>query len=312
MNTPRTDLNSRVAAVRRFNRFYTRQIGVLNERLLRSRFSLTEARVLYELARREKPTAAGLSRELGVDAGYLSRIIHGFEKQKFIQRVPAEADGRQSLLSLTARGLEAFAGLNARSDEEIRTMLSGLSESEQIRMVGAMETIENLLGDRRPKHASPYLLRPHQVGDMGWVVHRHGVLYAQEYGWDERFEALVAGIVKRFIERYDPKRERCWIAERDGAPVGSVFVVQRSQNVAQLRMLLVEPQARGLGIGRRLVDECLRFARQAGYRRIMLWTNDVLVSARKIYEAAGFSLKHEAPHHSFGHDLVGQTWELKL
>ena len=298
--------------MRRFNRFYTRQIGILNEGLLRGRFSLAEARVLYELAHSERPTAAGLSRELGVDAGYLSRIIRGFEKQKLIQRVPAEADGRQSLVSMTARGQAAFAALNARSDEEIRAMLGRLSESEQIRMVEAMGTVESLLESRRPNHATPYLLRPHHVGDMGWVVHRHGALYAQEYGWDERFEALVAGIVKKFIDRYDPKRERCWIAEREGVPVGSVFVVKRSESVAQLRMLLVEPQARGLGIGRRLVDECLRFARQAGYRKIMLWTNDVLVSARKIYEAAGFRLKHEAPHDSFGHDLVGQTWELKL
>ena len=310
-----TDLDRRIAEVRRFNRFYTRQIGVLNEGLLRSPFSLAEARVLYELAQRDKPTASALRLELNLDAGYLSRILRDFERRGLIKKRAAK-DGRQSLLSLTAHGSAAFARLNARSHEEVRTMLSGLSEAEQNRMVEAMQTIGHLLGlgleSPRPSRPANYVLRPHQPGDMGWVIERHGVLYAREYGLDEKFEGLVAGIVARFLERYDRKRERCWIAEREGAPVGSVFLVAKSARVAQLRMLLVEPQARGLGIGRRLVDECIRFARQAGYRKVILWTNDILVSARRIYEAAGFRLAEQKPHQSFGQRLVGQTWELNL
>jgi DNA-binding MarR family transcriptional regulator/GNAT superfamily N-acetyltransferase len=306
------DLDRRIAEVRRFNRFYTRQIGALNEGLLRSPFSLAEARVLYELAHREQPTASSLRLELNLDAGYLSRILRGFERRRLIRKTRAAKDGRQSLLSLTARGSAAFARLNARSHQEIRTMLSGLSEAEQNRMVEAMQTIGRLLGSPRESNVAPYLLRPHQPGDMGWVVERHGALYAQEYGLNEKFEGLVAALVARFLERYDAKRERCWIAEREGAPIGSVFLVAKSARVAQLRMLLVEPHARGLGIGRRLVEECIRFARQAGYRKLVLWTNDVLVSARRIYEAAGFRLTEQKPHQSFGHRLVGQTWELKL
>ncbi len=310
------DLDRRIAEVRRFNRLYTRQIGVLNEGLLRSPFSLAEARVLFELAHREKPTASGLRIELNLDAGYLSRILYGFEKRGLIRKTPAPKDGRQSLLSLTARGSAAFAGLNASSHEEVRTMLGGLSEAEQNSMVVAMQTIGHLLGldpgTPRESSPAPYTLRPHQPGDMGWVVERHGALYAREYGLDEKFEGLVAGLVARFLERYDSKRERCWIAERDGAPVGSVFLVAKSARVAQLRMLLVEPHARGLGIGRRLVDESIRFARQAGYRKMILWTNDILISARRIYEAAGFRLTEQKPHQSFGHRLVGQNWELKL
>ncbi len=306
-----SDFDQRVAAVRRFNRFYTKQIGVLHEGLLRSPFSLTEARVLYELAQREKPTATELGRELALDAGYLSRILHGFKKRGLIDKKADEADGRQSLLWLTAQGKEAFATLNARSRHEIGTMLSDLPAAEQSRLIGAMHTIEELLG-AQPEQKAPYLLRPHQSGDMGWVVHRHGVLYAQEYGWDEQFEALVASIVAQFIQRYDSKRERCWIAEKDGENVGSVFLVKQSKTVAKLRLLLVEPKARGLGIGRRLVSECVRFARHVGYRTITLWTNSVLHAARHIYEETGFRLVHEEPHHSFGHDLLGETWELKL
>jgi DNA-binding MarR family transcriptional regulator/N-acetylglutamate synthase-like GNAT family acetyltransferase len=311
-----TDLDRRIAEVRRFNRFYTRQIGVLNEGLLRSPFSLAEARVLYELAHRDKPTAAGLRLELNLDAGYLSRILRGFERRGLVRKTRAAGDGRRSLLSLTGRGSAAFARLNARSHEEIRTMLSGLSEAEQNRIVAAMQTIGHELGpgpgSARPTRPAPYLLRPPQPGDMGWVVERHGVLYAREYGLDEKFEGLVAGIVARFLERYDAKRERCWIAEREGARMGSVFLVAKSARVAQLRMLLVEPEARGLGIGRRLVEECIRFARQAGYRKVVLWTNDILVSARRIYEAAGFRLAEQKAHQSFGQRLVGQTWELKI
>jgi DNA-binding MarR family transcriptional regulator len=283
----------------------------LREGYLESPFSLTEVRVLYELAHREETTASEIGGELGLDAGYLSRILRGFEKQGLIHKRPSESDGRRSLLRLTEGGREAFARLDARWRDDVGAMLGGMSIVGQERLVGAMRTIEELLG-ARPEPEVPYLLRPHWPGDMGWVVHRHGVLYAIEYGWDERFEALVAEIVANFIQRYDPKLERCWIAERDGEVVGSVFIVKQTEEIAKLRLLLVEPKARGLGIGSRLVEECVRFARQAGYRKITLWTNDVLDAARRIYEAKGFRLVHEEPHHSFGHDLVGQTWELVL
>lgn len=307
----KNDLVQRVEAVRRFNRFYTRQIGVLHEKLLRSPFSLTEARVIYELAHHDKTTATELGHELGLDAGYLSRLLRSFHKQGLIHRQPSETDGRQSILWLTEQGQEAFATLNARSRHEIEAMLNELSPAEQKRLVEAMAVIEELLG-AQPEHRVPYILRPHQPGDMGWVVHRHGVLYAEEYGWDEQFEALVAEIVARFIQNYDPKRERCWIAEKDGENVGSIFLVKQSDTLAKLRLLLVEPKARGLGIGARLVQECIRFARQAGYRKVTLWTNNVLHAARHIYEKAGFRLVHEESHHSFGHDLIGETWELEL
>ena len=305
------DLDRRVGDVRRFNRFWTRQIGVLRDGYLGSPFSLTEVRVLYELAHREETMASELGKELGLDAGYLSRILRGFEKQGLIQKRRSEADGRRRLLLLTERGREAFAPLNARSRGEIGAMLGGMPISRQERLVGAMRTIEGLLGGRS-EPVVPYLLRPHEPGDMGWVVHRHGVLYAREYGWDEHFEGLVAEIVAKFIQQYDPRRERCWIAERDGEIVGCVFLVRESEETAKLRLLLVEPEARGLGIGSRLVQVCIRFARQSGYREIKLWTNDVLNSARRIYEGMGFRLVHQEPHRSFGHDLVGQTWELML
>lgn len=307
----KTDLSQRVEAVRRFNRFYTQQIGVLQEGLLRSPFSLTEARVIYELAHHEKTTATELGNELGLDAGYLSRILSSFKKRGLIDKQPSKSDGRQSILWLTEQGQEAFAMLNVRSHNEIEAMLNELSTEDQKRLVEAMLVIERSLG-AQPEHKVPYLLRPHQPGDTGWVVHRHGVLYAEEYGWDEQFEALVADIVAKFIQNYDPKRERCWIAEKGGENVGSVFLVKQSDTVAKLRLLLVEPKARGLGIGTRLVDECIRFARRAGYRKITLWTNNVLLAARHIYEKAGFRPVHEEPHHSFGHDLIGETWELEL
>jgi DNA-binding MarR family transcriptional regulator/N-acetylglutamate synthase-like GNAT family acetyltransferase len=301
----------RVEAVRRFNRFYTRQIGVLQEGLLKSPFSLTAVRVLYELAHREKPTATELGKDLELDAGYLSRILRDFDERGLIDRRPSEADGRQHFLSLTKRGRDTVGPLEARSRVEVGAMLDRLSAAEQGRLIEAMHTIEGLL-DARPVPKTPYLLRGHQPGDMGWVVHRHGVVYAEEYGWDEQFEALVASIVAKFILHFDSKRERCWIAERDGENVGSVFLVKQSKTVAKLRLLLVEPRARGLGIGARLVDECVRFGRQAGYRKITLWTNSVLRSARRIYEAADFRLTHQKRHHSFGHDLVGETWERRL
>ncbi len=308
---PDGDFDSRVAAVRRFNRFYTQKIGALNEGLLESPFSLTEARVLYELAHRERPTATELCRDLALDAGYLSRILKGFAKRGLVVRVPSKDDGRRSLLSLTAEGRAAFAPLDARSRRENGALLRDLAPAEQARLVAAMQAIERLLG-ARPESGAPCLLRPHQPGDMGWIIHRHGALYAQEYGWDERFEALVAEIVAKFIAHFDPKKERCWIAERDGEIVGSVFLVKKSKTVAKLRLLLVEPAARGLGLGTRLVEECLRFARQAGYRKIILWTNDVLPAARHIYVKAGFRKLGSERHHSFGHDLVGETWELAL
>jgi DNA-binding MarR family transcriptional regulator/GNAT superfamily N-acetyltransferase len=302
------DFDRRVGVVRRFNRFWTRQIGVLREGYLESRFSLTEVRVLFELAHREETTASELGGELGLDAGYLSRLLGGFEKGGLIHKRPSEADGRRSLLRLTEQGLETFAPLDARSRSDIGAILGSLTVAEQERLVGAMRTIEGLLSEEE----GSYLLRPHESGDMGWVVYRHGVLYAGEYGWDERFEALVAEIVAKFIREYDPKLERCWMAERDGENVGCVFLVKQSEEIAKLRLLLVEPQARGLGIGSLLVEECIRFARGAGYRKITLWTNDVLFAARRIYQGVGFRLVHEEPHHSFGHDLVGQTWELEL
>ena len=307
-----SEFDRRVAAVRGFNRFYTTQIGVLHEGLLQSPFSLTEARVLYELAHRARPTATLLGKELGLDAGYLSRILRGFTQHGLVARTSSSADGRQTLLSLTRKGRRAFATLDARSRAEIGALLRARPAAEQARLIQAMRTIEDLLGARPERAVASYLMRPPEPGDMGWVVHRHGALYAQEYGWDEQFEALVAAIVAKFVRRFDPKRERCWIAEREGGIVGSVVLVSHSKTVAQLRLLLIEPTARGLGIGARLVSECERFARHVGYRKITLWTNSVLVAARHIYEKAGFRLVARKRHRSFGHDLVGETWELTL
>lgn len=308
---PEQNTDPRVGAVRRFNRRYTKQLGLLEKGLLRSPFSLTEVRVLYELTYGDKTTATELGKSLGLDAGYLSRILAGFQRRRLIRKQASPADGRQALLALTKKGRTVYAGLDERANEQIRTMLDALSPADQGRLLDAMQTVEEILGPRAEARV-PYVLRPPQPGDLGWVVHRHGVLYAQEYGWNERFEGLAAGIVSAFVENFDPQRERCWIAERDGAPVGSVFLVKKSKTVAQLRMLLVEPSARGLGIGARLVDECTRFARQAGYKKIVLWTNSVLASARRIYEHAGYTLAGEEHHDSFGHGLIGQTWELVL
>lgn len=300
-----------VAAVRRFNRFYTRQIGALQEGHLSSPFSLTEVRVLYELAHRETSTATDLAAALDLDPGYLSRTLQRFRQRRLITQKASPEDGRQRLLSLTALGRRTFEDLDARASQEIQQMLARLSMTDQQRVVEAMRTIEGRLGERdEPK--VPYLLRPHRPGDIGWVVQRHGELYAEEYGWNEEFEALVAKIAAQFIERLDPRRERCWIAEREGERVGCVFLVAKSKTVAQLRLLLVEPSARGLGIGKRLVEECDRFARQAGYRKITLWTQSVLGAARHIYEQAGYRLASEKPHHSFGHDLVAEVWEKRL
>ncbi len=308
---PLTDFAQRIETVRRFNRFYTKQIGVLDEGLLKSQFPLTEARVLYELAHHEQTTATELGNELGLDAGYLSRILSSFEKKNFLEKQPSPTDGRQTLLRLTEQGQAQFALINVRSQQTIGTMLATLAESEQQRLVAAMQTIEALFG-ALPEQRVPYLLRPHQPGDMGWIVYRHAVLYANEYGWDETFEALVAEIVATFIQHFDPKTERCWIAEINGEIVGSVFLVKQSAEVAKLRLLYVEPKARGLGIGVRLVDECVRFAQRVGYRQITLWTNSVLTAARHIYTKAGFQLMDSESHHSFGQELVSETWALDL
>ena len=306
-----SDLAGHIEAVRRFNRFYTQQIGVLREGLLRSTFSLTEVRVLYELAHSQGPTAAELSKQLGLDAGYLSRILRDFSKKRLVEKWPSESDRRQSLLRLTKKGQKEFATLNSRQNEEVRAMLDNRPPGDHSRLIEAMRTIQGVLGSQSVQNV-PYILRPPHPGDMGWIVHRHGVLYSQEYGWDEDFEALVAQIVADFVKNFDSKNERCWIAERAGEIVGSIFLVKKSKTIGQLRLLLVEPKARGLGIGKRLVDECMRFARQKGYRKIVLWTNGVLDAARHIYEEAGFHLVQEEAHHSYGHDLVGQNWELNL
>lgn len=301
----------RVEAVRRFNRFWTRTIGVLEEHLLHSPFTLAEARLVFEIAHDPGTTASQLTDALGLDAGYLSRLLHGLEDAGVVERTPAPEDARRMQLRLTTAGEYAFGELNAASREEIARLLATLTEDDQVRMMKAMTDIEAVL-DARPEAGVPWVLRPPRAGDLGWVVWRHGALYGEEYGWDERFEGLVAEIVARFAAGHDPARERCWIAELEGQNIGCVFVVAENDTVARLRLLLVDPAARGRGVGARLVEECMRFARRAGYERMVLWTNDVLVSARRIYEAAGFELTEEKPHTSFGHDLVGQTWERAL
>jgi DNA-binding MarR family transcriptional regulator/predicted GNAT family acetyltransferase len=301
----------RVEAIRRFNRFYTRKMGVLQEGFLASAYSLAQGRVLYELAHREQPTAAVVGAELGLDAGYVSRILRGFKKDGLIRAERSQADGRETLLSLTPRGRKVIATLDRRSNEYVTARLRGVAETEQRRLMAAMDAIESVLAPRAVV-SEPYVLRPHQPGDIGWVVSRQGLLYAQEYGWDEQYEALAAKIVADFIEKSDARRERCWIAERKGEAVGAVFLVKHSQTVAKLRLLHVEASARGLGIGKRLVEECVRFARRVGYRKITLWTQSILSAARHIYKQAGFRCVGKKRHHSFGHELVAETWELKL
>ncbi|MEA4846553.1 MAG: helix-turn-helix domain-containing GNAT family N-acetyltransferase [Clostridiaceae bacterium] len=305
-------LDNRIDEVRKFNRFITRKIGALREGLLYSSYSLTEARVLFELANGSDLTAARLSRELGLDAGYLSRILSRFEEQGITERVRSERDGRQFLIRLTPEGMESFSVINQRSRDEVAEILNELSEEDQKKLLKAIHEIENILDKKSFKFSEAFFLRNHQPGDMGWVVHRHGVLYSREYGWDESFEALVAQIAADFINNFRPERERGIIAEMNHEIVGSVFVVQSSETVAKLRLLLVEPKARGLGLGSRLVQECITFARHAGYQKLMLWTNSVLVEARHIYAKAGFKLVEQEEHHSFGKDLIGETWELNL
>ena len=300
-----------VQAIRRFNRFYTRQIGVLEEHLLKSPFSLTEVRVLYELAHRPQVSATELGEDLGLDRGYLSRILENFKNQAWIMVTPSSQDRRKQFLRLTPKGRKTFAPLERRAGDEIAAMIGRISPAHQQSLLAAMNEIENVLA---PAAAAPtYVLRQHRPGDMGWVVQRHGELYWHEYHYDERFEALVAEIVARFIQNLDARRERCWIAEKGGQKVGSVFLVKKSASVAKLRLLLVEPSARGLGIGRRLVEECVGFARQAAYRKIMLWTQSELAAARGIYQAAGFQRVAAERHNNWSRkNLVAETWELRL
>lgn len=305
-------LQARVSAVRRFNRFYTRRIGALGQGHLGGPFTLTEVRVLYELAHAPSPlTATGIGKALGLDSGYLSRVLSSFGRLGLLQRQRSERDSRQQLLTLTALGRRRFAALDRKAGAEIRELLDSLPDPEQERVVDALSTAAALLADDGAERET-YVLRPHRPGDLGWIIQRHGEVYAKEYGWDERFEGLVARIAADFLENHDPRRERCWIAERDGVRIGCVLLVRHSDRVGKLRLLLVEPSARGLGLGRRLVRECTLFARAAGYRKIVLWTNSVLTAARAIYETEGYRCVKSEPHHSFGHDLVGETWELTL
>jgi DNA-binding MarR family transcriptional regulator/N-acetylglutamate synthase-like GNAT family acetyltransferase len=304
-------LEDRINAIRRFNRFITRQIGVLREGLLHTPYSPTEARIIFELANNETLTASELINDLGLDAGYLSRMITSLEGKGIVEKTRSKSDGRQRLLHLTSEGQSAFELLDKRSRDEVTDMLDDLEEKDQQRLFKAMQTIEDIFSEGL-KYSQPYVLRPHEPGDMGWITHRHGVIYAEEYGWDEQFEALVAQIGSDFLRNYNPKKERCWIAEMEGEIVGSVFVTQDSEKVARLRLLLVEPKARGLGLGTRLVEECIRFSKRNGYEKLVLWTNSVLEAARHSYKKLGFELVEEEKHHSFGHDLVGETWEKSL
>jgi DNA-binding MarR family transcriptional regulator/GNAT superfamily N-acetyltransferase len=305
------DSEAQIAAVRAFNRFYTRKLGVLGQQLLKSPFSLSEARVLYELAHRESLAAKEIGIELGLDPGYLSRIIQNFDENGLITRKPLPSDRRQYRLGLTAKGRQAFAKLDRSSHDDIAAMMAKLPRGDGHRLIAAMAEIERLLGASRD---SPPLaiLRGHRPGDMGWVVQSHGSLYASEYGFDSTFEALVAEITAKFLGSFDASRERCWIAEINGAQVGSVFLVRHSDDVAKLRLLLVDPAGRGQGLGQKLVTECVAFARQCGYRKITLWTQSILVAARNIYQDAGFVLVATEPHRSFGQSLIGETWEREL
>jgi DNA-binding MarR family transcriptional regulator/N-acetylglutamate synthase-like GNAT family acetyltransferase len=307
---PESGIHKEVKTLRAFNRFYTRKIGVLDGMASRP-FSLAEARVLYELAHREQPTATDIRNELGLDAGYMSRILRDFERRKLVRREQSKTDERQRFLSLTAKGRKEFTPLDERSNRDITAMLKELSSAEREQLVEAVYTVRRLLDDEiEPK--IPYLLRMHQPGDMGWIVQRQAILYAEEYGWDGTYEALAAEIVAQFIKNYDPKRERAWVAERDGRRVGAVFVAKESDEIAKLRLLHVEEEARGLGIGKRLVKECVQFARQAGYRKMTLWTQSILHAARHLYKETGFQVVSEKKHHSFGKDLTAETWELEL
>ena len=308
---------AQIARVRAFNRDYTRRIGVLSEGLLDSPYSLTEVRVMYEIAHRRDVTAGELATDLDLDRGYLSRLLKGFETKKLLVRTPSVQDGRRQHLRLTPAGMRVFVPLEERSQEQVRGMLSALDEERRHAVLAAMDTIQGALSarDQQLQNQQPrrqVTLRAHRPGDLGWVVQRHGEIYHQEYGWNEEFEALVAEIAAEFVRKLDVTRERCWIAESDGRRVGCIFLVAKDAAIAKLRLLLVEPDARGLGVGRALVAECVRFAREAGYRKIVLWTQESLTAARRIYSNEGFVKTAREPHRSFGHDLVGETWELEL
>lgn len=300
-----------VVAIRKFNRFYTRQLGLLDAHLLHSPLSLGEARVMYEIATADSPLAANIADDLGLDRGYLSRIVSSFVRRGLVLKEKSHTDARQSPLRLTAKGKKLFAELQRDTDAQVASLLSPIPPDGRDQLIESMQVIQRTLG-RNSDHAPEITIRAHRAGDIGWVIERHGVIYTREYGWDMRFEGLVAKIASEFLAQNDPKRERCWIAELDGARVGCVFLVARSKTVAQLRLLLVEPSARGMGIGQRLVQECIDFARKAGYSRMRLWTNEVLTSARKIYQAAGFQLIEEERHSSWGKPLTSQTWEMRL
>jgi DNA-binding MarR family transcriptional regulator/GNAT superfamily N-acetyltransferase len=304
-------LDRQIAAVRGFGRFYTRKLGIIEPKLLDSPWTLQEARIIYEIAERQTCTATDLAYALGLDAGFLSRTLQALQQRQIVSRKPSKADRRATELGLTTKGRAAFADLDSRSRNAVAALLGRLGENERAAVVNAMTSIEQTL---EPPAQAPaaFLLRSHRPGDIGWVVSRHGAVYAQEYGWDISFEALVAEITAQFIRSYDAAREHCWIAEIGGEPVGSIFLVKASDDVAKLRLLLVESKARGLGVGRALTEQCIRFAREAGYTSITLWTQSILVAARGIYRRAGFHRVKEEPHHSFGVDLVGETWQLKL
>ena len=309
---PTPSAAAHIQAVRSFNRFYTQRIGVLDP-YLGSEFSLTEVRVLYELAHRDQPTASELGRDLALDAGYLSRILRRFESQGWLARVPSIADARQSLLALTKAGHKVFAPLQQQSTDEAAALLAVLGAGDRQKLVSAMGTVQRLLAPATaPAPTRTIVLRDPQPGDMGWVVQQHGEIYAREYGWNSEFEALVADIVSKYLKNFQPDAEKCWMAELDGERVGAVFVVRKSATVAQLRMLILTPEARGLGLGRRLADECIAFARSKGYKKMQLWTNSCLDAARALYAKRGFRLIKSEPYHGFGHDLVGETWELRL
>ena len=303
-------LHERVAAVRRFNRFYTQRIGLLQEGVYKSEFSLTQARVLYEIIRRDQPiTAAEIAKDLALDAGYLSRILRGFEVRGYIVRQTSDRDGRQSLLSVTPRGRDSFAPIEAQTIEDVTALLRDREDGAQARLCDAMQTIESVLG---PEPRVPFILRDPKPGDMGWIIGSHGIVYSREYGWSDQLEAVTAEIIVAFMRKRDQRRERCWIAERSGRNVGCVLLVADSDTVARLRLLLVEPEARGLGLGAHLIDECIRFAREARYQKIALWTHGVLIGARRLYERAGFRLVASTTHDDFGPMLVSETWDLDL
>jgi DNA-binding MarR family transcriptional regulator/N-acetylglutamate synthase-like GNAT family acetyltransferase len=313
MKSNRADavLESQIAAVRGFSRFYTSKLGIIEPKLLNSPWTLQEARIIYEIAQRPGCTATDLARALGLDAGFLSRTLQALQRRQIVARKASETDRRASEIALTAKGRTAFAALDSRSRREVATLLGRLDQTKRAAVVDAMTVIEHALEPPAQRPAG-FLLRSHRPGDIGWVVSRHGAVYAQEYGWDISFEALAAEITAQFIKSYDASREHCWIAEIGGEPAGSVFLVKASDEVAKLRLLLVERKARGLGVGRALTEQCIRFARDAGYSSITLWTQSILVAARGIYQRAGFRRVAEEKHHSFGFDLVGETWEMKL